>query len=224
MTGLEPVYYLPDGSVARNSTFKNTDEPRADDFDPAEPLDYVEERWRSKNGYRLPSESEWQYAASWRGTDTRNSEEESIVEELAGAEQDDGETWCWTPYDWASGADADHEDEEATAAVAWFQPHAETRRHPVGIRRPNQLGIYDMSGNVWEWTWDWQDDYPRDDKTDYRGPGQGRSRVVRGGFWNLAADGMQLGRRFRTFGPYSIHAGFPLGAGSALVSVDRLQH
>lgn len=69
--------------------------------------------------------------------------------------------------------------------VGWSD-HSRTRRlHPVKQKRHNELGIYDMSGNVWEWCNDWFDSYPDGPQTNPQGPGKGQwnGRVVRGGSW-----------------------------------------
>ena len=65
--------------------------------------------------------------------------------------------------------------------VAWYDKNAGSRTHPVGTKRPNELGIYDMSGNIWEWCWDWYGPYAPAAQTDPRGPSTGSSRVLRGG-------------------------------------------
>jgi formylglycine-generating enzyme required for sulfatase activity len=55
--------------------------------------------------------------------------------------------------------------------------------HPVGGKKQNELGLYDMSGNVWEWCWDWYGAYSAIGQHDPKGPEKGDFRVVRGGSW-----------------------------------------
>lgn len=69
--------------------------------------------------------------------------------------------------------------------VAWFSGNSNNDTHQVGTKNPNELGIYDMSGNVWEWCIDWfqEDYYKRSAKTNPQGPESGKYRVLRGGAW-----------------------------------------
>lgn len=68
--------------------------------------------------------------------------------------------------------------------VAWYDNNSGNRTHPVGTKQPNELGLYDMSGNVYEWCSDWYGSYSSYSQSDPTGPNSGSSRVKRGGSWD----------------------------------------
>ncbi|MHC6204671.1 formylglycine-generating enzyme family protein [Breznakiellaceae bacterium SP9] len=106
------------------------------------------------NGYRLPTEAEWEWAAKGGGKD-------GLV------------------YEYAGGNDVN--------SVGWYYANSGGRTHEVGTKAPNSLGIYDMSGNVWEWCWDWYGGYSSAAQTDPVGAASGSDRVYRGGSWYFSA-------------------------------------
>jgi formylglycine-generating enzyme required for sulfatase activity len=73
--------------------------------------------------------------------------------------------------------------------VAWFADNSLRKTYPVGTKKANELGLHDMSGNVWEWCADWFDSdyYKKSPKTAPKGPDSGDYRVVRGGSWHDSA-------------------------------------
>ena len=71
--------------------------------------------------------------------------------------------------------------------VAWYDDNSGSKTHPVAQKRPNELGIYDMSGNVWEWCSDWYGNYSSSAQTNPTGPNTGTYRVFRGGSWYSCA-------------------------------------
>jgi len=164
-SGLTPVYTNGSGSTIKNSADVNSNE-----------CDNAGVRWTG-NGFRLPTEGEWQYAASYQNGSV------------------------WTPHTYASGQIGT--GEAATNAVTWYLNNAGNKSQPVGTKTTNQIGIYDMSGNVWEWCWDWYGNWPGS-STDYRGAGFGSLRVKRGGSWINPAFNLQVGYRTYYFPDYEV--------------------
>ncbi|MDE5612960.1 MAG: formylglycine-generating enzyme family protein [Odoribacter sp.] len=76
--------------------------------------------------------------------------------------------------------------------VAWWYCH---KTHPIGTKRPNELGLYDMSGNVWEWCQDWYGDYHTDDVQNPTGSSSGWHRVLRGGSCFAGEEGCRVSFR-----------------------------
>lgn len=107
-------------------------------------------------GYRLPTEAEWEYAYR-AGTST------------AFYNGDITDTSCGDPK---------------LDLIGWYCGNSGSEKHPVAQKASNAWGLYDMSGNVWEWCWDRLADYPSGSAIDPHGPEQGSDRVVRGGSWS----------------------------------------
>ena len=75
------------------------------------------------------------------------------------------------------------DDRSGLGVYGWFGSNSGSKTHPVGEKKPNAWGLYDMHGNVWEWCQDWHGDYPSGSATDPTGATSGSLRVNRGGGW-----------------------------------------
>jgi formylglycine-generating enzyme required for sulfatase activity len=145
----------------------------------------------SASGYRLPTEMEWMWAAmgaQGSGTNTTDYAKTFAGDDLSSA------TDAIDDYAWYSSS-------------SWNGPPANGKTHEVGKKSPNELGLLDMSGNVYEWCWDWYISYPSGAKSDYTGAAWGSFRVVRGGSWNDGASYCTVAYRVLSYqhdGSYNI--------------------
>ena len=118
---------------------------------------YISCNWQA-NGYRLPAEMEWMFAAKG-GIYTHG-------------------------YEFAGSNDLN--------SVAWYWSNAGGTSHIGGLKLPNELGLYDMTGNVHEWCWDIYGDWPSTDVTDYHGASSGWNRCLSGSSWRDTYGGSYL--------------------------------
>jgi formylglycine-generating enzyme required for sulfatase activity len=153
-------------------------------------------------GYRLPTEAEWEYAAR-AGTGTAiYTGDLTILGENNGPELNSIAWYGGNSSGVTFGTDR---------CLGWPETQFEfvswCGTHPVGQKRPNAWGLFDMLGNVWEWTGDWYGAYSGSE-LDPRGPNAGRYRVVRGGSWADKAGASRAASR--AFGMHWETGGFRL--------------
>ena len=80
--------------------------------------------------------------------------------------------------------------------VAWYWSNSGKQTNPVAQKQPNELGLYDMNGNVWEWCQDWYGNYSSNAQTNPQGPARGTNRVFRGGSWRYFTEYCRVSYRW----------------------------
>ena len=157
---LTPVYSVIKGGVPIEwSTMRFGDVPTSNDPD----WNNVVASW-THNGYRLPTEAEWMWAAMGAPEAGRGMEPDT------------------TGYEKAYTGSTEGNGTVHIGEYAWYKSNAYSKTHPAGTKKPNELGLYDMTGNVYELCWDWWSDTPATNpEQDYRGPASGTYRVAKGG-------------------------------------------
>ncbi len=146
VAGLTPCYYSdPDFSIV---------------FDGTPPVISGDVYWmQTANGYRLPTEAEWEYACRAGTSTAYNSGQDN--------------TSCYG-------------EDPHLNPLGWYRENTGTEPSDVGLKQANAWGLFDMHGNVWEFCWDWFDDYPPGSAEDPTGPDEptgGSYRLERGGSW-----------------------------------------
>jgi formylglycine-generating enzyme required for sulfatase activity len=134
-------------------------------------------------GLRLPTEAEWEWACRAGTTQAYHG-------------------WAAMPQGFT--------DVSLVGNIAWYDTNANSQTHPVGQLQPNGFGLYDMSGNVWEWCADvyGSNYYSHSPSVDPPGPTLGLNRVLRGGSWYNYSDDLRASRRLPTPGTVLNNLGF----------------
>lgn len=159
-----------DGRKSAYTIDKNHEDPNNNSFDP---LKWVVNLDSSANGYRLPTEAEWEFAAREGGKKVHFGNGKDVID--AAEINFEGSSNFQTTY----------------TVVGEFRQ----KTVPVTDLSANALGLKNMSGNVFEWCWDWYCTYPGNAGNDSTEPSKGTSRTLRGGAWDATPQACRVTRR-----------------------------
>jgi len=165
--GLEPVYSVTGVTDWEALAFASIPTVNDDDWNA------VVADWYA-TGYRLPTEMEWMWAAIGAPADGQGGGVNTTGYEKVFA----GSTGSNSLGDYA-----------------WYSLNSDSKTHAVGTKLPNEIGLYDMSGNVAEMCWDWHWNLPTSLTVDYRGPDTGTDRMMRGATFGANASSFELVNR-----------------------------
>lgn len=142
--------------------------------------DLIDWSWSGTNGYRLPTEAEWEFAARAGSTVNR--------------------------FPWGDTLDHDDANYNADTNTFAYDLATEDGYHPdwsVDLQKsapvgtfPIQGGVYDMAGNVYEWVWDWYGSYSGAETTNPTGPASGSTKIIRGGSWKTGPNKLRVSNRY----------------------------
>jgi len=173
--GLTRCYYANAGFTVPIDSTNYTAGPCYCDFD--------------ADGYRLLTEGEWEYCCRAGTTSPFWFTESNYTSGNCAS-------YIITPGTWPQ-----------LEAAAWFCGNyadlaGQATTKPVGMKTANPWGLYDVHGNVYEWCWDWYEDYPTGSVVDYQGPGDGTTRIYRGGHFNSQSQRVRAAFRFYGYTDY----------------------
>ena len=147
-------------------------------------------------GYRLPTEGEWEYATRSGTTSEFWTGDGSSLGGIYSSNS------CSTSVTIQDGV-----SNPLLSDFAWFSCNSNSSSHPVGQKQPNGFGLYDLHGNLWEWTADWWGCSFPPTGTEPHCASTGSARVIRSGSWSSIPNNSQASYRYNvspTFRDYSI--------------------